>query len=63
MEEKKIKTRIKEKFQKNKQIIGKQIIDFFDWVKGADLVSLKECNINEDPVRPELGNEFRTSYG
>ena len=33
MEEKKIKTRIKEKFQKNKQIIGKQIIDFSDWVK------------------------------
>ena len=37
--------------------------NFFDWVKGADLVSLKECNINEDPVRPELDNEFRTSYG
>ena len=23
----------------------------------------KECNINEDPVRPELDNAFRTSYG
>ena len=37
--------------------------DFFDWVKGAELVSLKECNTIEDPVRPELDNEFRTSYG
>ena len=50
MEEKKIKTRIKEKFQKNKQIIGKQIIDFFDWVKGAELVSLEKCDTSEDPV-------------
>ena len=63
MEEKKIKTRLKEKFQKNKQIIGKQIIDFFDWVKGAELVELKDCDTRKDPVRPELDNEFRTSYG
>ena len=33
MEEKKIKTTIKEKFQKNKQIIGKQIIDFLTGLK------------------------------
>ena len=63
MEEKKIKTRIKEKFQKNKQIIGKQIIDFFDWVKGAELVSLEKCDTSEDPVRSELDNKFRTSHG
>ena len=63
MEEKKIKTRLKEKFQKNKQIIGKQIIDFFDWVKGAELVSLEKCDTSEDPVRPELDNKFRTSHG
>ena len=59
----KIKNRIKVHFRKNRQIINRQINDFFDWVKGAELVSLKECNTIEDPVRPELDNEFRTSYG
>ena len=24
---------------------------------------MKECNIKEDPVRPELDNTFRRSYG
>ena len=60
---KKNKTRIKARIRKNRQIINKQISDFFDWIKGAELVNLKECNTNEDPVRPELDNEFRTSYG
>ena len=59
----KIKNSIKVHFRKNRQIINRQINDFFDWVKGAELVSLKECNTIEDPVRPELDNEFRTSYG
>ena len=27
------------------------------------MVELKSCNINEDPVRPELDIKFRTSYG
>ena len=57
------KTRIKARIRKNRQIINKKINNFFDWVKGAELVSLKECNTSEDPVRPELDNEFRTSYG
>ncbi len=57
------KTRIKAKIRKNRQIIKKKINNFFDWVKGAELVSLKKCNTSEDPVRPELDNEFRTSYG
>ena len=61
--EKQVKTRIKARIRKNKQIIKKKFSNFFDWVKGAELVSLKECNTNEDPVRPELDNEFRTSYG
>ena len=60
---KKIKRKIKVHLRKNRQVIKKQINDFFDWVKGAELVSLKECNTTEDPVRPELDNEFRTSYG
>ncbi len=37
--------------------------NFFDWIKGAELIELKTCNINEDPVRPELNINFRTSYG
>ena len=43
--------------------IKKNIKDFFDWIKGAELVELDKCNIQEDPVRPELDNIFRTSYG
>ena len=46
-----------------KRKIKKRIINFFDWIKGAELVELKKCNIIEDPVRPELSNEFRRSYG
>ena len=39
------------------------IKNFFDWVKGAELVELEKCDISEDPVRPELDNIFRTNYG
>ena len=44
--------KVKEKFE-----------NFFDWIKGAELVELKSCNPNEDPIRPELNIDFRTSYG
>ena len=44
--------KVKEKFE-----------NFFDWIKGAKLVELKSCNTEEDPIRPELNNDFRTSYG
>ena len=57
---KKINSKIKEKFNfkkenlsRVKRNIEKKIFNFFEWVKGAEL----------DPVRPELSNEFRTSYG
>ena len=40
-----------------------QVKHFFDWIKGAELVELKSCDINDDPVRPELDLNFRTSYG
>ena len=60
---KKLKPRIKARIRKNKQILSKKIINFFKWVKGAELVELKECNTNEDPIRPELDNKFRTGYG
>ena len=49
---------------KGKKIdIGKSVKNFFDWVKGAEIVELSNCNTKEDPVRPELNNDFRTSYG
>ena len=60
---KKFKPRIKARIRKNKQIISKNIDSFFEWIKGAELVELKVCNIKEDPVRPELDNVFRRSYG
>ena len=60
---KKFKSRLKARIRKNKQIIGKNIHSFVDWSKGAELVELKNCNTNEDPVRPELDNVFRRSYG
>ncbi len=59
----KLKPRIGARLRKNKQIINKNIDNFFDWIKGAELIELKECNVNEDPVRPELDNVFRRSYG
>ena len=60
---KKFKPRIKARIRKNKQFFSKNIDNFFDWIKGADLVELKKCNTEEDPVRPELDNIFRRSYG
>ena len=60
---KKFKPRLKARIRKNKQIINKNINNLFEWVKGAELIELKECNTSEDPVRPELDNKFRTGYG
>ena len=60
---KKFKPRIKARLRKNKQIIGKNLDNFFEWVKGAELIELKNCNTDEDPIRPELDNVFRRSYG
>ena len=60
---KKFNPRIKARLRKNRQVLSKNFDNFFGWVKGAKLVELKECNIEEDPVRPELDNNFRTGYG
>ena len=60
---KKFNSRIKARIRKNRQLLSKNIDNFFGWVKGAKLVELKECNIDEDPVRPELDNKFRTGFG
>ena len=62
--------KIKDNFSKNKENLSKvkknlenKLKNFFDWVKGAELVELEKCDTSDDPVRPELNNEFRTSYG
>ncbi len=60
---KKFKPRLKDRIRKNKHLLTKNIDNFFDWIKGAEIVELKKCNTIEDPVRPELDNKFRTSYG
>ena len=70
IKEKSFKPRIKARLRKNKKDLNKvkkeiknKIKNFYDWIKGAELVNLSECNTDEDPVRPELDNKFRTSYG
>ena len=59
----KFKKRFKARIRKSSLEFKKELKNFFDWIKGAELVSLDKCNTNEDPVRPELDNIFRTSYG
>jgi len=60
---KKFKPRIKARIRKNRQTLNKNLENFFEWVKGAELVELNKCNTDEDPVRPELSNNFRTGFG
>ena len=60
---KNVKKKFKERTIKSKKDIKKNFKDLFGWVRGAKLVELKECEISNDPVRPELDNIFRTSYG
>ena len=57
------KYRIKARLRKGKIDIKKNVQNFFGWIKGAELIELKECDTSKDPVRPELDNDFRTSYG
>ena len=47
----------------NERKIKKNIKNIFEWIKGAELIELKSCNTNDDPVRPELDLIFRRSYG
>ena len=37
--------------------------NFFNWIKKTELVELSEINTQDDPIRPEISNEFRTSQG
>lgn len=60
---KRFNPRIKARVRKNKQLFKKNVENLFGWIKGAELVELKKCNVSEDPVRPELDNDFRTGHG
>ena len=57
------RSKIKANIAKQQKIIKNKVTSFFDWIKGAELIELNECDTSEDPVRPELDNEFRSSYG
>ena len=57
------KKKINARFRKSKKDLKKNVKNFFIWVRGAELIELKECETSRDPVRPELDNDFRTSYG
>ena len=43
--------------------LEKQVENFFDWLKKAEVIELDKVNTADDPVRPELDNKFRTTYG
>ena len=55
--------KIKANIIRKQQILKDKVTNFFDWVKGAELIELNECDTSEDPIRPELDNNFRSSYG
>ena len=57
------KLRLKARIRKSKKDINRNVDNFFEWIKGAEIVNLESCNTDEDPIRPELDNEFRTSFG
>ena len=58
-----LKKQIRARFRKSRKDLKNNVKNFFAWVKGAELVELQECETAKDPVRPELDNNFRTSYG
>ena len=60
---KNIRKKIRVRVRKGKKDIKKNVKNFFEWIKGAEIIELKECEVEKDPIRPELDNEFRTSYG
>ena len=43
--------------------IGKYNFDFWSWTEKTELVQLDKINPEDDPVRPELDNEFRITSG
>ena len=43
--------------------IKNRLSNFFAWLSKAVLVELDSVDTSEDPIRPDIDNEFRTSYG
>ena len=43
------------------KIFKNKVDNFFKWVKGTELVELKDIDVSEDPVRPELDLNWRLS--
>ena len=39
------------------------ISNFFSWLSKTELVELDSVDTNEDPIRPDYDNKFRTSHG
>jgi len=39
------------------------ISNFFSWLSKTELVELDSVDPHEDPIRPEIDNDFRTAYG
>ena len=42
---------------------SKYNFNFFNWIKKTELVELTEINPEDDPIRPEIDNQFRISQG
>ena len=42
--------------------IFKFSLNDFSWIKTSKFIELDNINVSEDPVRPELDLEWRTSY-
>ena len=38
-----LKTKVKARIRKSRKDINKRISNFFDWIKGAEIVELKKC--------------------
>ena len=47
-----INAKEKVKIVGRKKNLQKNISEFFEWIKGAEIISLRNCDTNEDPVRP-----------
>ena len=41
--------------------IKTRLSNFFAWLSKAELVELETVDTSEDPIRPEIDNEFRLS--
>ena len=50
--------KIRAKIIKQQQILKDKVINFFDWVKGAKLIELNECDTSEDPGSSDVSHSL-----